>query len=314
MGVQAHPFTRRRLLSTAAATAAVGVFSRAPVGLASTGLAGQASNVYADADQLYLTFGNALKDAVANSAVRELGGMDAVVMMNFVEPTAQIRLGLSAAGGSSVSFGSDDPDANVTLSLTGDLGHAMASGQLPIEEAVVDPDLTWSAQPADAVRAFIALPAALRPWYLRTLKDTGYAQLIPEPSPPAFASEGRLYDTLGQAMRKTVVQDPTFKGLQKVGKVVSWRFSGPSSEVALSLNSHPAAAFGTTAEAPDAVIRMTGDGAHRLFSGDFGVTEAISRGYLTYEGDTAALSHLIPLPPAVRPRYRQLAGLAALNG
>jgi hypothetical protein len=314
MEARAHLLSRRRLLGTAAATAAAGVLTRSPASaLADSALPAQVSNVFADSDQLYLTFGTALKDLVTSSAGSELQSLNAVVAMGFVDPAAQIRLALNRSG-SAVSFGSGDPQADVKLDMTGDLAHAFASGQLPIEELVLDPELTWSARPADKVRAFVALPKLITPFYLQTLAQTGYAQLLPKPTPPAFPTDRDLYGTLGQAMRETVVSAPEHRDFEQIGKTVSWQFAAPNSEIGLTLTKQPAAVFGAGAVAPDAVIRISGDAAHRLFAGDFGVTEAIGRGYLTYTGDTGALARLITLPAAVRPRYRQLAGLGASNG
>lgn len=297
-------FTRRRLLGTAAATAAAGALTRSPTSaLAEAALSPQASNVFTGSDQLYLTFGTALKDLVADSAGEELRALNGVVALEFAEPAARITVALNPAQ-ATVAFGDSQRTPDVTLALPGDLAHALASGQLPIEDAVVDPDLRWTAQPPEKVRALIGLPQSLTPFYLRALDDTGHAELVPKPSPPVFPTEQDLYETLGEAVRGTVSGAPEAKTFRQVGKVIAMRFSDPQGEVNLRLTDRPAVSFGSSTETPDAVVRMSGDTAHRLFSGSLGFTEAVGRGHLTYEGKTGALARLAALPATVRPRYR----------
>lgn len=96
-----------------------------------------------------------------------------------------------------MTFGPSESPAEIALKLPGDLAHALASGTLLLEDAILDPELQWTSQSPAKVRGLIDLPASLKPFYLQALETTGCASLVPTARPPVFTSEQDLYESLG---------------------------------------------------------------------------------------------------------------------
>jgi putative sterol carrier protein len=125
---------------------------------------------------------------------------------------------------------------------------------------------------------------------------------------PYFDDEQEVYRYLGELFRTLVVDEELAPKFLAANTVVQFKCDKPSSQITLKLLEGEAGEveLGPTELAPEVVLTMDADVAHRFWLGKLSVGMAVMRGQIKTHGPVAKIMGLAPLVTPVVPRYRAL--------
>jgi hypothetical protein len=134
---------------------------------------------------------------------------------------------------------------------------------------------------------------------------------------PYFADEQDVYAHLGRLFTDLLADEQLTGRFREADTVVQYRYRNPEAQVTARLLAGEEAAvdLGPTELAPELVLTMDADVAHRFWLGKLSVRMALLRGQIKAQGPAAKLLKLAPLADGLRERYRaqlQAAGRADL--
>lgn len=122
-----------------------------------------------------------------------------------------------------------------------------------------------------------------------------------------FATADEVYARIGGVI-EAMLADPLLAcQFQRADCVVQYRFREPEARITVDLRAagEAVAEFGEPTRAPDVVLEMAADTAHRFFLGEVNVAVALARREIVAEGPVAKILKLVPLVKPFFGPYRE---------
>ena len=129
---------------------------------------------------------------------------------------------------------------------------------------------------------------------------------------PYFKDEQEVYKYLGQLFVELLADEELMTQFKTADTIVQYRYSKPTSQITVKLleSQDGQVDLGPTELAPELVMSMDADIAHRFWLGEVNVTMALARRQIKTQGPVAKLLKLAPLLDPVSARYRALLAAA----
>lgn len=123
---------------------------------------------------------------------------------------------------------------------------------------------------------------------------------------PYFKDEQEVYDHLGRLFVDLLADPELTRQFRAADTVVQYRYRKPEAQVTVALLADAEAQvdLGPTELAPELVLTMDADVAHRFWLGKVSVRTALLRGQIKAQGPAAKLLRLAPLVTPLFERYR----------
>ncbi len=121
-----------------------------------------------------------------------------------------------------------------------------------------------------------------------------------------FKDEQEVYRHIGQLFLDLMVDDELMPKFRRANTIVQYAFRDPSSTITVRMreDAEPQVDLGSTDLAPEVVMSMDADTAHRFWLGKVNVPMALARGQMKAKGPVAKVLKLLPLVKPVFPRYK----------
>jgi putative sterol carrier protein len=123
-----------------------------------------------------------------------------------------------------------------------------------------------------------------------------------------FRDAQEVYDTIGKLFVNLAADEELGPKFRKANTIVQYAHHDPDATITVRLKEDEPAEvdFGETEMAPEVVMSMEADTAHRFWLGQVNVTVALARGQIKASGPVAKILKLVPLTKPVFPRYKAL--------
>jgi putative sterol carrier protein len=123
-----------------------------------------------------------------------------------------------------------------------------------------------------------------------------------------FRDAQEVYDTIGKLFVNLAADEELGPKFRKANTIVQYAHRDPDATITVRLKEDEPAEvdFGETEMAPEVVMSMEADTAHRFWLGQVNVTVALARGQIKASGPVAKILKLVPLTKPVFPRYKAL--------
>ena len=123
-----------------------------------------------------------------------------------------------------------------------------------------------------------------------------------------FQDEQEVYRHLGQLFLDLMEDDELMPKFRRANTIVEYAFRNPESKITVRIreDAEPRVDLGPSDLAPEVVMTMDADTAHRFWLGKVNVTVALARGQMKAKGPVAKILKLVPLTKPVFPRYKAL--------
>jgi len=120
-----------------------------------------------------------------------------------------------------------------------------------------------------------------------------------------FTDADDLYAHLGKLFQDAVVDPELAPAFMASNATIQYRLRGPEAQLTIRTvaGEEPQVDFGASKLAPDVVVQMDADVAHRFWLGKVNPAIALARGDIRTRGSVAKVLALIPLVKPVFPRY-----------
>ncbi len=121
-----------------------------------------------------------------------------------------------------------------------------------------------------------------------------------------FKDAQEVYDTIGRLFAELAIDEELAPTFRKANTIVQYDYREPDSVITVRLQEDQPGDvdFGETEMAPEVVMSMEADTAHRFWLGKVNVTVALARGQIKAKGPVAKILKLVPLTKPVYPRYK----------
>jgi hypothetical protein len=121
-----------------------------------------------------------------------------------------------------------------------------------------------------------------------------------------FEDEQEVYRYLGRLFLDLMEDDELMPKFRRANTIVQYAFRNPDSTITVRMQetAEPQVDLGPTELAPEVVMSMDADTAHRFWLGKVNVTVALARGQMKAKGPVAKILKLVPLVKPVFPRYK----------
>ena len=123
-----------------------------------------------------------------------------------------------------------------------------------------------------------------------------------------FKDADEVYRFIGRLFQDLAQDEELAPKFQKANTIVQYQYRDPESQVTVSLREEDDGRvdLGDTTMAPEVVMTMDADTAHRFWLGKVNVTVALARGQMKAKGPVAKILKLVPLTKPIFPRYRKM--------
>ena len=123
-----------------------------------------------------------------------------------------------------------------------------------------------------------------------------------------FKDADEVYRFIGRLFQDLAQDEELAPKFQKANTIVQYQYRDPESQVTVSLREEDdgRVELGDTTMAPEVVMTMDADTAHRFWLGKVNVTVALARGQMKARGPVAKILKLVPLTKPIFPRYRKM--------
>jgi putative sterol carrier protein len=123
-----------------------------------------------------------------------------------------------------------------------------------------------------------------------------------------FRDAQEVYDTIGKLFVNLAADEELGPKFRQANTIVQYAHRDPDATITVRLKEDEPAEvdFGETEMAPEVVMSMEADTAHRFWLGQVNVTVALARGQIKASGPVAKILKLVPLTKPVFPRYKAL--------
>ena len=123
-----------------------------------------------------------------------------------------------------------------------------------------------------------------------------------------FEDDNEVYRYIGKLLEDLAEDEELARKFQRANTIVQYRYRNPESQITLKLieGEEGQVDCGETTLAPEIVMSMEADAAHRFWLGDLNVAVALARGQVKSRGPVAKVLKLVPLAKTVFPRYRSM--------
>jgi putative sterol carrier protein len=123
-----------------------------------------------------------------------------------------------------------------------------------------------------------------------------------------FKSEQEVYDFIGKLFADLANDEELGPRFRKADTIVQYQYSNPDSQITVKMKDGQDGQvdFGATELAPEIVMAMEADTAHKFWLGKVNVTMALARGQMKAKGPVAKILKLVPLTKPIFPRYKQM--------
>jgi hypothetical protein len=124
----------------------------------------------------------------------------------------------------------------------------------------------------------------------------------------AFRDSEEVYAPIGRLFEEIVADLELGPRVQQADTVVQYRLTEPDALITVKIKKgqERRVDLGETELAPEVVMTMEADTAHRFWLGGLSVTMAMTRGEIIAKGPVAKILRLVPLVKPAFPRYLEL--------
>jgi SCP-2 sterol transfer family len=122
-----------------------------------------------------------------------------------------------------------------------------------------------------------------------------------------FQDADEVYAHIGRLLQELVVDPEMAPALARVDTTVQFRLREPEAQLTVRTPRDDAPAqvdLGESALAPEVVLQMDADVAHRFWLGEVNVAVALAKGDVRARGPVAKILAVVPLVKPGFPRYR----------
>jgi putative sterol carrier protein len=121
-----------------------------------------------------------------------------------------------------------------------------------------------------------------------------------------FKDEQEVYQYVGKLFEDLMADETLAAQFQKANTIVQYQYREPESQITVKMldGESTQVDLGPTSLAPEVVMAMEADTAHRFWLGKVNVTVALAKGQIKAKGPVAKILKLVPLVKPVFPRYR----------
>ncbi len=120
-----------------------------------------------------------------------------------------------------------------------------------------------------------------------------------------FKDEPEVYEHIGRLFVDMMADEQLATQFKRADTIVQYRFRDPDSTITVKMldGEDTQVDLGPTELAPEVVMSMDADTAHRFWLGRVNVTVAMAKGQIKAKGPVAKILKLVPLVKPVFPRY-----------
>jgi putative sterol carrier protein len=125
---------------------------------------------------------------------------------------------------------------------------------------------------------------------------------------PVFKDEQEVYQFIGKLFQDLADDEELGPRFRKADTIVQYQYSNPDSQITVKMKEGEDGQvdLGPTDLAPEIVMTMEADTAHKFWLGKVNVTMALARGQMKAKGPVAKILKLVPLVKPVFPRYQAM--------
>ena len=123
---------------------------------------------------------------------------------------------------------------------------------------------------------------------------------------PVFKDDQEVYQYIGRLFQELTDDPELSPKFRRADTIVQYRYSNPDSQITVKMKEGEEGQvdFGESSLAPEIVMTMEADTAHKFWLGNVNVTMALAKGQMKAKGPVAKILKLVPLVKPVFPRYR----------
>lgn len=120
-----------------------------------------------------------------------------------------------------------------------------------------------------------------------------------------FKDEPEVYEHIGRLFVEMMADEQLATQFKRANTIVQYRFRDPDSTITVKMldGEDTQVDLGPTELAPEVIMTMDSDTAHRFWLGRVNVTVAMAKGQIKAKGPVAKILKLVPLVKPVFPRY-----------
>ena len=125
---------------------------------------------------------------------------------------------------------------------------------------------------------------------------------------PVFKDDQEVYQYIGRLFQELTDDPELSPKFRRADTIVQYRYSNPDSQITVKMKEGEEGQvdFGESSLAPEIVMTMEADTAHRFWLGNVNVTMALAKGQMKAKGPVAKILKLVPLVKPVFPRYEKM--------
>jgi len=125
---------------------------------------------------------------------------------------------------------------------------------------------------------------------------------------PVFKDDQEVYAYIGKLFADLADDPELSPKFRRADTIVQYRYTNPDSQITVKMKEGEDGQvdFGETTMAPEIVMSMEADTAHRFWLGKVNVTMALAKGQMKAKGPVAKILKLVPLVKPVFPRYKAM--------
>ena len=123
-----------------------------------------------------------------------------------------------------------------------------------------------------------------------------------------FKDDQEVYQYIGRLFQELTDDPELSPKFRRADTIVQYRYSNPDSQITVKMKEGEEGQvdFGESSLAPEIVMTMEADTAHKFWLGNVNVTMALAKGQMKAKGPVAKILKLVPLVKPVFPRYKQM--------
>jgi putative sterol carrier protein len=125
---------------------------------------------------------------------------------------------------------------------------------------------------------------------------------------PVFKDDQEVYQYIGRLFQELTDDPELSPKFRRADTIVQYRYSNPDSQITVKMKEGEEGQvdFGESSLAPEIVMTMEADTAHKFWLGNVNVTMALAKGQMKAKGPVAKILKLVPLVKPVFPRYKAM--------
>ena len=123
-----------------------------------------------------------------------------------------------------------------------------------------------------------------------------------------FKDDQEVYQYIGKLFQDLTDDPELSPKFRRADTIVQYRYSNPDSQITVKMKEGEEGQvdFGESSLAPEIVMTMEADTAHKFWLGNVNVTMALAKGQMKAKGPVAKILKLVPLVKPVFPRYKAM--------